>query len=112
MLAGLSTKQLAAALHISPHTVQDHLKAIFAKTRLRSRRQARLPSRRANSRLGWRVIDPVTGATSRRVVARRAGGWARDGAGLGRDGRVSGGGAAVRGWSWVSRAPHGGPGRL
>jgi len=39
MLDGLSTKQLVAALHISPHTVQDHLKAIFAKTRLRSRRR-------------------------------------------------------------------------
>jgi len=25
---------------------------------------------------------------------------------------LSGGGAAVRGWSWASRAPHGGPGRL
>jgi DNA-binding CsgD family transcriptional regulator len=39
MLDGLATKQLAAALCISPHTVQDHLKAIFAKTRLRSRRE-------------------------------------------------------------------------
>ncbi|HET7571899.1 MAG TPA: helix-turn-helix transcriptional regulator [Gaiellaceae bacterium] len=37
MLDGLATKQLAAALSISPHTVQDHLKAIFAKTNLRSR---------------------------------------------------------------------------
>jgi DNA-binding CsgD family transcriptional regulator len=39
MLDGLATKQLAAALCISPHTVQDHLKAIFAKTRLSSRRE-------------------------------------------------------------------------
>jgi DNA-binding CsgD family transcriptional regulator len=39
MLDGLATKQLAAALCISPHTVQDHLKAIFAKTHLRSRRE-------------------------------------------------------------------------
>lgn len=39
MLDGLSTKQLAAALCISPHTVQDHLKAIFAKTGLRTRRE-------------------------------------------------------------------------
>jgi DNA-binding CsgD family transcriptional regulator len=39
MLDGLATKQLAAALCISPHTVQDHLKAIFAKTHLNSRRE-------------------------------------------------------------------------
>jgi DNA-binding CsgD family transcriptional regulator len=39
MLDGLATKQLAAALCISPHTVQDHLKSIFAKTNLRSRRE-------------------------------------------------------------------------
>jgi DNA-binding CsgD family transcriptional regulator len=39
MLDGLGTKQLAAALCISPHTVQDHLKAIFAKTQLGSRRE-------------------------------------------------------------------------
>jgi DNA-binding CsgD family transcriptional regulator len=39
MLDGLATKQLAAALCISPHTVQDHLKAIFTKTNLRSRRE-------------------------------------------------------------------------
>ncbi|MGH3002957.1 MAG: helix-turn-helix transcriptional regulator [Gaiellaceae bacterium] len=39
MLDGLATKQLASALCISPHTVQDHLKSIFAKTQLRSRRE-------------------------------------------------------------------------
>jgi DNA-binding CsgD family transcriptional regulator len=38
MLDGLATKQLAAALCISPHTIQDHLKAIFAKTQVNSRR--------------------------------------------------------------------------
>jgi DNA-binding CsgD family transcriptional regulator len=37
VLEGLATKQLAAALGISAYTVQDHLKAVFAKTRARNR---------------------------------------------------------------------------
>ena len=35
---GLDTREVAAAMFLSPHTVQDHLKAIFAKTGTRSRR--------------------------------------------------------------------------
>ena len=39
LLAGADTRDLAQTLHLSEHTVQDHFKAIFAKTGSRSRRQ-------------------------------------------------------------------------
>lgn len=38
LASGADTREVAARMFVSEHTVQDHLKSVFAKTRTRSRR--------------------------------------------------------------------------
>jgi DNA-binding CsgD family transcriptional regulator len=75
VLQGVSTDEIAAALFISPLTVQQHLKAVFDKTGVRSRRdlvaqiftQQYLPRILSGSRLGaggWFVEPSASRLTS------------------------------------------------
>lgn len=60
VLHGLSTRAISQTLHITEHTIQDHLKSIFDKTGVRSRRalvatvlrQQYLPRAKAGERPG------------------------------------------------------------
>ncbi|MEP7021933.1 MAG: helix-turn-helix transcriptional regulator [Pseudonocardiales bacterium] len=62
LCTGRSTTQITAALWISPNTLQDHLKSIFDKTGVRSRREVMATILRDHYLPGLKTSHPVNPA--------------------------------------------------